>query len=367
MKKIKMILTNSYDPDPRVYKETKSLVEKGYSVEILCWDRDSRYKNNKNKFSSDKIKVTRFFDNTEYGSGLKQLLPYIKFCFNVKKYLSKESFDYLHYHDLDGGILSLCIKNKVKRIFDMHEFYDSNKKVIHYLKMLFLHKVIQNSNGIIYCVKGQKIKYNKFFQNKKSDLIANFPDINNFKNYKHIESEKLRVVFTGGVRDFKSLSTLMIAAKGLKNIEVIINGGGVQVENLKNFKEKENCNNTKITGFFEYNEISKFHSETDIIYNVCTNNRDNTQYGFGIKVQEGIALGIPIMVNKNTEIGNFVEDKNLGFTVNDGEIKELRELLIKISNNKAILKEKKMEIYKISKEYSWSVSEEKLINLYKEI
>ena len=37
---ILMLLTNAFDPDPRVYQEAKALIEKGYKVSILCWDRD---------------------------------------------------------------------------------------------------------------------------------------------------------------------------------------------------------------------------------------------------------------------------------------------------------------------------------------
>ena len=43
MKKVKMILTNGFGPDVRVYKEAKYLVSKGFDVEILCWDRENEF------------------------------------------------------------------------------------------------------------------------------------------------------------------------------------------------------------------------------------------------------------------------------------------------------------------------------------
>ena len=42
--KIIMVLTNGFFPDLRVYKEAKYLSKNGHDVEILCWDRDGRYK-----------------------------------------------------------------------------------------------------------------------------------------------------------------------------------------------------------------------------------------------------------------------------------------------------------------------------------
>ena len=39
-KQITMFLTNGFNPDVRVYKEALYLVEHGFSVKILCWDRE---------------------------------------------------------------------------------------------------------------------------------------------------------------------------------------------------------------------------------------------------------------------------------------------------------------------------------------
>ena len=40
--KVIMILTNSFDPDLRVYKEAQYIASKGYEVEILCCDREGK-------------------------------------------------------------------------------------------------------------------------------------------------------------------------------------------------------------------------------------------------------------------------------------------------------------------------------------
>ncbi len=77
---IKMILTNGFDVDPRVYKEAKTLVKHGNDVEILCWDRENKYTNKEYEII-DCIKVKRFFPKSKYGSGYKQVFSYIKFIF----------------------------------------------------------------------------------------------------------------------------------------------------------------------------------------------------------------------------------------------------------------------------------------------
>ena len=72
--KVYMILTNGFDPDVRVYKEAKYLVEKNFDVTILCWDRRCEYIDKEEEIL-DGIKIKRFFIPSTPGTGLKQLIP----------------------------------------------------------------------------------------------------------------------------------------------------------------------------------------------------------------------------------------------------------------------------------------------------
>ena len=81
-KQITMLLTNGFDPDPRVYKEAVYLVRRGFTVTILCWDRDegSQYPAHE---VIDGIEIVRFRIVSEMGSGKKHLpafFAYIRAC-----------------------------------------------------------------------------------------------------------------------------------------------------------------------------------------------------------------------------------------------------------------------------------------------
>lgn len=56
-----MLLTNGFDPDPRVYKEAKSLTKLGHKITILCWDRDGTYVD-KPEENLNGIKIVRFLE-----------------------------------------------------------------------------------------------------------------------------------------------------------------------------------------------------------------------------------------------------------------------------------------------------------------
>jgi hypothetical protein len=42
-RRIVMLLSNAFLPDPRVLKEARSLTNAGYDVTVIAWDREGTY------------------------------------------------------------------------------------------------------------------------------------------------------------------------------------------------------------------------------------------------------------------------------------------------------------------------------------
>ena len=69
-KKILMLLSNAFDPDPRVHREAAALIRQGYDVRILCWDRDLKA----SEFETiDGIKIQRVCVKSTHGRGSTQM------------------------------------------------------------------------------------------------------------------------------------------------------------------------------------------------------------------------------------------------------------------------------------------------------
>jgi len=92
---IKMILTNAFDIDVRVYKEAKYLLSKGHSVEIICWDKTPE-KGLPVSEIIDGIHITRIGIPSVAGTGYKQLGAYKQYISRCKRYLKTLNFDILH-------------------------------------------------------------------------------------------------------------------------------------------------------------------------------------------------------------------------------------------------------------------------------
>lgn len=360
-KTVKMVLTNSFKNDNRVLKEARTLRENGYDVEVLAWDRENELPNREID-EVEGIKIKRFYTYSKYGSGLKQVLGLLKFTYSVKKYLGNKKVDFLHCHDLDGGIVGFFISCN-KKILDLHEFY--NNENLNKIRLYFQTKIgdylLKKYDKIILCGDVQFQEYSKKTLNPIL-MLYNYPRKKDFEDFRHLEDrEKIRIRYAGVVRDYHALLALIKSSENIDNISVYINGGGIALTQLKRVSKAKNI---KITGSFYIKELKKFYEETDITYAVYTPNRKNTITGIPVKVYESLMLNIPIIAVKNTVLGNMVDKYDIGFTIDLPIEKELKKLMKVISLNPKIIQEKKKNLENSNLGFSWEELEKSLLKFY---
>src|SRR5437879_2424753 len=68
-----MLLSNSYEPDPRVRQEALALIRMGCRVKILAWDRDLKSPATE---CMEGVEVERVFLPSKHGRGTTQLFFY---------------------------------------------------------------------------------------------------------------------------------------------------------------------------------------------------------------------------------------------------------------------------------------------------
>jgi glycogen synthase len=126
-KKVLMILSKEFSTDPRVNKEAATLIENGYEVTVICWDR-------KNSSLSEEvvnnIKVVRlanslFMNMLPHDLLRNPLWWWHAFKKGVELYNKGFDFDVVHCHDLDTLFAGVLLKQKlgVKLVYDAHEIF----------------------------------------------------------------------------------------------------------------------------------------------------------------------------------------------------------------------------------------------------
>ncbi len=358
-KKVYMVLTNGFDPDVRVYKEAKYLVEKGFEVEILCWDRKGDYKE-KTEEKIDGIKITRFEIPSIPGSGMKQIIPFLNFVKCVRKHLKDKEYGYLHCHDFDGIIVGICTKRvkKIKLIFDMHEIYDHYAYADNKIFNIVFNKILNTVNYVIY-VNEKQIQ--NLTDNQKTKLIylPNYPEKSTYTPIEKTKSSKPRINYIGSVRDYDSLNNLMKIANECDEVVTGIYGTGVCIDKLK-----ENNKNQKTKLYGKYDGIrdsGDIYRNTDILYCSYNPNISNWNNAYPVKLFEAIVTLTPIIVSKNTVAGDFVLKNKIGEVIEYNNVESLKKAIFKVNNNYLNYIE---SLKKICDTYKWEEIVKNLKDIY---
>lgn len=369
MKKVVMLLSNPFKPDPRVYKEAKTLVNNGYDVTVLAWDRECKYPK---KEVIDGIKIERIKLKAPYGKitlfvylSLWDIIVFFKMIFR--------KFDIIHCHDFDTlpmGIFISRILNK-KVIFDAHELYYHYLLNTGFRKLAFLFKkieefLVKNTEGVITATPGLMENYSKTLSKKtKTAIIYNTAEKDLFKNFKKKRMKKFIVSYIGSIRYPKSLLNLFDACKDIENIEIHVVGGGTHEKEIK--KESLKYAQVKVFGSFIYSEILNFYEKSDCIYAVYGSDSINIKLAFPVKLFEAMICGIPVIVDKNTDAATFVEDNKIGFAIDGNSKNEIRKTICHLKENLDVCIEMGKRAKKLAEEkYNWELESKKLLKLYKE-
>src|ERR1035438_5900813 len=121
-KTILMLLTNAYDPDPRVRQEALALIGMGCRVRLLAWDRDLK---SPAAECMEGVQVERVFLASAHGRGTMQVFFYAWLYLKMFLRGFRTSFDVVHCHDLDTLPLGFLL-GKLKRkpiVYDAHESF----------------------------------------------------------------------------------------------------------------------------------------------------------------------------------------------------------------------------------------------------
>lgn len=359
-KMIYMILTNGFDPDVRVYKEAKYLKDKGFDIEIICWDRKGEYLE-KQEDEVEDIKIKRFYIPSKPGTGMKQIIPFIKFINNVREYLKDKNYSYLHCHDFDGMTVGLFTKRKKDKtiIFDMHEIYKNYSYAKNGVFDWIFNKYLKKSKYIIY-VNDEQVKDMKNTLKEKTVFLPNYPEEKIYIPINKNLSNKTRVNYIGSLRDYESLDTLSQIGLDNEQIEVGLYGTGTCFDKLN-----EKYENTNIKIYGKYNGISEsgeIYRNTDILY--CSYNPEikNWRTAYPVKLYESIITATPIIVSGNTEVANFVKLNAIGETIQYGDKASIISAIDKIKTH---YEEYVENIKKIADDYKWEKIVKNLDKIYK--
>ncbi|ALV63887.1 Glycosyl transferase, group 1 [Thermococcus sp. 2319x1] len=372
--RIVMTVSNPFKPDPRVYKEAKSLAKHGHEVIVIAWDREGKYPKEE---VIDCIKIIRFGPKSKYGNLLDFALKLPLFYLRTLKFILRHDYDAIHTHDFDTAILGLLAKilRRKKWIYDVHDLYYTFFSM-EGEKENFLEKLIQrldmflakSSNVVIVATQSIGGKYEGLreyyiksgINPEKIVTIWNVPEVESFLKHEELnlkKPKKFTIGFIGSQRTISNFIRLFEAVKNEKNSKILFVGTGKVAEELKRtVKEKYRNLDIEFIGSVPYKLIPNYYKLCNVMYAYYPP-RENVKRAIAIKVFEAAILGIPVIVNADSLMEDFVKKYRCGATISTPTVNDVQRALEDV-------KLVKFSPKYIRRKWNWRNEERKLIRTY---
>jgi len=159
--------------------------------------------------------------------------------------------------------------------------------------------------------------------------------------------KSLNFIYVGGLGELYDLQLFTKVINGIKNIKF----------NLCTRENEWNKNKIK----YQSSSIDVFHLSGSQLAEVYSKSSIGVlfvkptkywKFVMAVKLFEYISYKKPIVAVKNTAVGDFVEENNIGWTL-DYDENELRNLIMSLQNNSSLVDAKIKNIEKIMSKHTW--------------
>lgn len=377
MKRVILLRSNPVNPDPPVEKAALALLNAGYDVRIIGWDRDADYKLKKDfvELSDYKVEVIRFGIKAQFSGGIKKnLLPLCMFLKHLRSWLIKNqsTYDIVHAFDFDTGFVASRYARKFNKKFVYHilDYYVAShglrKTVLEKPILKLENSVINGSDATIICTEKRKEQI-AGSKPKRLAVIHNTPSAAQFKkcDIKTKQTGRIKIVYVGILESSRLLKEIVAAVSGNDRIEFHVGGFGT-LDDF--FKDKSHAvDNIYYYGRLTYDHTLSLEEECDIMLAIYDPAIDNHRFAAPNKFYESLMLGKPVLMVRGTGMSEVVEENAIGELIEyskHGFIDGLNRL-IERKDEWPLIGSRMKEIYR--NQYCWDEMERRLIQIYMDL
>ncbi len=333
MTEVVMLLTNPFRPDPRVSREAHALVEQGYHVTIICWDRQVELPRHESHDGRDGVEIIRVQDvQSGYSFGWQQLFYLPRFWHKATQLALELSPDAVHCHDLDtlyaGWRIKKCLRCPL--VYDAHEHYPALMSL--YLPAPFVMALAQWERWLMHYVDititASTVLRDEFLSRGQPLVVTlgNYQDVASYAAVTDAEAHALRaelgvlpddllIAYIGGFSRNRMLLPLIEAAALLPHAQFHLWGDGPQRTAIE--QAVAHHPNVYYHGWASAANLPYYFKAADLIYYCLRLDYPGAVYNAPNTLTQAMAAGRPIIANDVGDLGRIVRATHCGLLIGE--------------------------------------------------
>ena len=370
--RILLCRSNPVAPDPRVEKEARALVEAGYEVLVIGWDRTASLPSLEKR---DGYEIHRIKIPSGYGTGISNLRKLLTWQVRLLLWLLRHGrgSDVLHACDFDTVLPGFFVKALFgkKLVFDIFDLYsDHLRNVPQWIRNVirFSERWAINRADAVIVVDDHRREQIKDTLPKRLAIIYNSPEdvFSPSGGYQPSPPGSLRLAYIGLFQRERSLFEILSILKRHPEWSLEMAGfGGDEREIMAAGRELPNVH---LHGPVSYARALELSSQADVLFAIYDPAVPNHRYSSPNKLFEAMMLGKPIIVGRDTNMDRIVLENDCGIVVTYGRVDELEGALLNLAGNPGLrqeLGENARRTY--DSLYNWDIMKTRLIAMYSQV
>jgi glycosyltransferase involved in cell wall biosynthesis len=370
-----MLLSNCFNPDPRVYAEAHALLKSGYEVVVLGWDREHK---RPAREVIEGIEVERIHLSSSHNRGATQAFYALAVNFVMLKRGLGHAFDVVHGHDFDtlpAAYLLGWLKRKPV-VYDSHEDYAG---MLHGVVPIWIQRcirwvetrLVRRVNLLI--TVGEKLR--RDFETRgcgRAIVVGNWKHRQDFqisdeerlrvRRQLDIPEPALLVCYIGQLDFDRKIPELLEAVAVRSKVHLIIGGAGSELKAVQDFASRH-CN-IHFVGYVDVAGLQRYTAASDVIYYGIDTESPNSQYSAPNKLFEALAAGKAVISGHFGEVEQIVTSTRCGILVDSFSVQEIVQAL-DLCSDPGLLREWQENAARAGEKiYTWDRAAEGLTESY---
>jgi glycosyltransferase involved in cell wall biosynthesis len=332
MSHIVMLLSNAFHPDLRVEREASALLDAGFTVTIVCWDRQRERPAREMHRGIEILRVHSV--PSAYASGWRQLFHLPRFWRQALRLASPLHPAIVHCHDLDTLYAGFRLKKRLgcRLVYDAHEQYPALMSL--YLPWILVQALVywerwllRHVDATITAGDRQRDEFRACgvepvitvgnYQDLAPYLAVSQAGVEARRAQLSVAPGELLVAYIGGFSRNRLLLPLIEAAALLPDVRFHLWGDGPQRSEVEQAVRAHP--NVRYHGWLHHDGLPQTFCAADVIYYCLRTGYPGADYSAPNTLAQAMAAGRPILANDVGDVGRIVRETGCGVLVNEAQ------------------------------------------------